>query len=249
MDAIDVYGEAFVAPGGHELSRPAVVSVPGLRGVSLRRLLVTDDSGYDRLVAEIRDVPGVVMVFEGASRCDELLRNRPGWTAGEAQLAMALPSIDGATHSALPDGLALRPVEGPAFRDVPTVALGEAIAVALASDPSIEDPDGAAAYFGALPPSARLFAAVDANGTAHATSACHVFGEYAQIFFVNTKPAWRRRGIGQAMTFEALRAAASAGARRAVLHATEDGVSIYERLGFEPVGMVTRYAFTDPRRA
>jgi ribosomal protein S18 acetylase RimI-like enzyme len=245
VDAIDVYAEAFVAPGAHELSRPAVVSVPGLRGVFFNRLLVTDDSGYDRLV-EVIDGRGVVMVFEGAWRSHELLCNRPGWAAGEAQLAMVLTTIDDGTPSALPDGLALRPVEGPAFHDVLTVPLEDAIAVAVASDPSIEDPAGAAAYFGALPPSARLFAAVDASGVAHATSACHVFGEYAQIFFVNTEPTWRRRGVGQAMTFEALRAAAAAGARRAFLHATEDAVSIYERLGFEPVGMVSRYAFADP---
>lgn len=247
MDALEVYAEAFVAPGRHELSRPAIVSVPGLRGVSFSHLLVTDDSGYDRLV-EIIDGHGVVMVFEGAWRSHELLRNRPGWAAGEVQLAMVLTAIESGTRSALPDGLALRPVQGPAFHDVLTVPLEEAIAVAVASDPSIEDPAGAAAYFSALPPSASLFAAVDASGAAHATSACHVFGEYAQIFFVNTEPTWRRRGIGQAMTFEALRAAASAGARRAFLHATEDGVSIYERLGFEPVGMVSRYAFADPAR-
>lgn len=245
MDAIEVYADAFVAPGRHDLSRPAIVSVPGLRGVSFSHLLVIDDSGYDRLV-EIIDSQRVVMVFEEAERSHELLRNRPGWTAGEAQLAMVLTAIESGTSSVLPDGLALRPVQGPAFHDVLTVPLDEAIAVAVGSDPSIEDPDGAAVYFSSLPPSARLFAAIDASGVAHATSACHVFGEYAQIFFVNTKPSWRRRGIGQAMTFEALRAAASAGARRALLHATEDGVSIYERLGFEPVGMVSRYAFADP---
>ena len=50
--------------------------------------------------------------------------------------------------------------------------------------------------------------AVDESGIARATSACHVFGDYAQVFFVNTEPAWRRRGIGSAMTLEALRAAA-----------------------------------------
>ena len=80
---------------------------------------------------------------------------------------------------------------------------------------------------------------------AHATSACHLVGEYAQIFFVNTEPAWRRRGIGQAMTLEAVRAAASSGVRRAFLHATDDGASVYDRLGFERVGLLTRYSFAD----
>jgi len=96
-----------------------------------------------------------------------------------------------------------------------------------------------------LPSSVRLFAAIDESGVAHATSACHVFGDYTQIFFVNTEPAWRRGGIGQAMTSEALRAAASLGARRALLHATDDGASVYTRLGCEDVGLLTRYSGAD----
>jgi len=72
-----------------------------------------------------------------------------------------------------------------------------------------------------------------------------VFGEYAQIFFVATEPAWRRQGIGSAMTVGALQAAAAQGARQAILDSTEAGASVYRGLGFEPVGMVTRYACAD----
>ena len=111
MDGIEVYAEAFVAPGRHELSRPAIVSVPGLRGVSFSHLLVIDDSGYDRLV-EIIDGQAVVMVFEGAWRSHDLLRDRPGWVAGEVQLAMVLTAIESGTRSALPEGLALLPCKG-----------------------------------------------------------------------------------------------------------------------------------------
>ena len=124
------------------------------------------------------------------------------------------------------------------------VPLKEAAAAALASDPGItESADEVARYLSGLPYSVRLFAAVDENGVARATSACHVFGEYAQIFFVTTEPAWRRRGIGHAMTLAALRAAASLGARRAILHGTDDGASIYKRLGFEDAGMLTRFSY------
>jgi predicted GNAT family acetyltransferase len=125
------------------------------------------------------------------------------------------------------------------------VELKDAAAVAIASDLGITEPaDEVAAFLSGLPTSVRLFAAVDETGVSHATSACHVFGEYAQIFFVNTEPAWRRRGIGEAMTLAALRSAAALGARRAFLHATDDGASIYTRLGFEPVGQLTRYSST-----
>jgi ribosomal protein S18 acetylase RimI-like enzyme len=244
--AIDIYAAAFVAPGRHELgSGPVVRTAPGLRGVAVVRLLVTDDSGYDELVAEAGLARwGVVMAFEQAVRCHEFLRDRPEWSATGTELAMVLGDIDAATDAQLPDGLELRPVNRP--EEPGSVSLEDAAATAVASDPGIPDPpDKVAGFLGGLPSSVRLFAAVDAEGAVRATAACHVFGEYAQVFFVTTEPAWRRRGIGSAMTLGALRAAASLGARQAFLHSTEDGVSVYTGLGFEPVGLVTRYACAD----
>lgn len=246
--AIDIYCDAFVARKRHELDDDPVVSIaPGVRGVSLIRLLVSDDAGYGRLVAEVAAARrGVVMVFERASRCNEFLRGQPGWSAGRSEMAMVLRDVEAVTGATLPDGLDLRPVNRVAPEAPDAVALKDAVAVAIVSDLSIkESADDVAGYLRGLPPSVRLFAAVDERGVAHATSACHVFGEYAQVFFVNTEPAWRRRGIGHAMTLEALRAAASLGARRALLHATDHGASVYERLGFEAVGLVTRYSCAD----
>jgi ribosomal protein S18 acetylase RimI-like enzyme len=88
----------------------------------------------------------------------------------------------------------------------------------------------------------RLFAAVDKRGVVRATSGCDVFGDDARLFFINTEPGSRRRGIGGAMTVEAMRAAASAGARQAFLDATSDGASVYVRLGFAVAGKLTRYS-------
>ena len=45
------------------------------------------------------------------------------------------------------------------------------------------------------------------------------------------------------MTAAALRAASALGARAALLHATADGASLYARLGFEPVGLLTRFSY------
>ena len=212
----------------------------GLRGVAQVRLLVTDDSAYDELVADAALARwAVVIAFEEAARCKEFLRGEPGWKAVGTELAMVLPDIEAATDAPLPDGLE--------FRTVPdSVSLLDAATAAIASDPAITgSPEDVAGFLSGLPPSASVFAAVDGDGVAHATAASHVFGEYAQIFFVSTEPTWRRRGIGSAMTFGALRAAASRGARTAILHSTEIGVSVYAGLGFEPVGMVTRYAPAD----
>jgi ribosomal protein S18 acetylase RimI-like enzyme len=64
------------------------------------------------------------------------------------------------------------------------------------------------------------------------------------MIFVNTDPDWRGRGIGRAMTAEALHAAKRTGARRAGLDAINAGLSIYVRLGFEIVSEITRFHCT-----
>jgi ribosomal protein S18 acetylase RimI-like enzyme len=248
--ASDVYRAAFVARQSHEFGAHSVEPIaPGMHGCvtaggdRIVRLLVTDDRAYRRLTTEATAARGEVSVFERAPRCDELLRGRPDWTADRPATAMVLRNLQAVTDAKLPDGLVLRAVDrlGPyALNGVP---LPDAAAVALASDPGITEPaDEFARYLMGLPSSVRLFAAVDDVGIAHATAGVGVSGEYARIFFVNTEPAWRRRGVGHAMTVEALRAAASAGARHAFLNATDDGVSLYLRIGFEPAGRLTRYS-------
>jgi predicted GNAT family acetyltransferase len=162
---------------------------------------------------------------------------------------MVLRRVQVAANATLPDGLVLRPVHRLASEAPNGVALRDAVAVAIASDPGIAEPaDEFARFLTGLPTSVRLFAAVDDAGVARATSGCQVFGEYARVFFVNTEPSWRHRGIGRAMTAEALRAAAASGARHAFLHATDDGASVYMRLGFELAGRLTRYSRASPAR-
>lgn len=248
--AIDLYCAAFVARRSHELDAdPAALIAPGMRGFvrangeRVIRLLVTDDRGYGRLTMEVTAARGEVTVFERASRCDELLRRRSAWKGDRPATAMVLRDVQAVANATLPDGLVLRPVNRLASGAPNAVPLRDAVAVAIASDPGIaEPPDEFARYLMGLPSSVRLFAAVDGAGVARATSGCDVFGEYARVFFVNTDPGWRHRGIGHAMTVGALRAAASSGASRAFLHATDDGASVYMRLGFESAGRLTRYS-------
>ena len=59
-------------------------------------------------------------------------------------------------------------------------------------------------------------------------------GPEAIILNVYVEPAWRRRGVGEALMRAALDALARRGIRRIVLHASEDGRRLYERLGFAP---------------
>jgi ribosomal protein S18 acetylase RimI-like enzyme len=250
--AVDLYGAAFVARSSHESDGDPVPRVePGIRGVVWAgeergiRLLVTDDRGYGQLATEVVGArEGVVIVLDRAPRCHDFLRSQSGWRADRPATAMVLQDVHAVPAPTIPNGLVLRPVRRLAC-EAPddAVPLEDAVAVAIASDPGItESPDAFAGFLRGLPSSVRLFAAVDDAGAARATSGSEVFGEYARIFFVNTEPGWRRRGIGRAMTLEALRAAASSGARRAFLHATDDSACVYTRLGFEAAGRLTRYS-------
>jgi ribosomal protein S18 acetylase RimI-like enzyme len=248
--AVNLYASAFVARYSQEAGNtPAPLSEPGMHGVDCGRekgivcLLVLDDRGYDRLATEVAVArEGLVHVFDCASRCNGFLRSNSRWKASRPSTAMVLHDISAVAIATLPDGLVLRPVIRLA-REPDAVALEAAAAVAVASDPGItETVDEFAEFLRGLPSSVRLFVAADEQGVPRATSGCDVFAEYARILFVNTEPGWRGRGIGHAMTVEALRAAASLGARRAVLDSTDGATSVYLRAGFEVAGRLTRYS-------
>jgi ribosomal protein S18 acetylase RimI-like enzyme len=59
-------------------------------------------------------------------------------------------------------------------------------------------------------------------------------GPEAIVLNVYVEPAWRRHGIGEALMRAVLDALAVRGIRRIVLHASDDGRRLYERLGFLP---------------
>jgi ribosomal protein S18 acetylase RimI-like enzyme len=59
-------------------------------------------------------------------------------------------------------------------------------------------------------------------------------GPEAIILNVYVEPDWRRRGVADALMRAVLDALALRGIRRIVLHASDDGRRLYERLGFVP---------------
>jgi ribosomal protein S18 acetylase RimI-like enzyme len=59
-------------------------------------------------------------------------------------------------------------------------------------------------------------------------------GPEAIVLNVYVEPAWRRRGVGEALMRAVLDALAARGIRRIVLHASDNGRRLYERLGFVP---------------
>jgi GNAT superfamily N-acetyltransferase len=241
--AADLYVAAFIARFADASTDS--VREPGMFGFSSGeaiRLLVTDDRAYGRLAGEVsRARRGSVSVFERARDCDGFMQDQPTWKPERPSTSMVHADFCGVPGATLPESLVLRPVNRLPSGAADGVPLEDAAAVAIESDPGITDPLGDFARFlRGLSPAVQLFAAVDEGGV-RATSGCEVFGEYARIFFVNTKPGWRGRGVGGAMTLAALEAAARAGARHATLDATDAGASLYARLGFEDAGRMTRY--------
>jgi ribosomal protein S18 acetylase RimI-like enzyme len=59
-------------------------------------------------------------------------------------------------------------------------------------------------------------------------------GPEAIVLNVYVEPGWRRRGVAAALMRALLDALAERGIRRIVLHASDDGRRLYERLGFVP---------------
>lgn len=59
-------------------------------------------------------------------------------------------------------------------------------------------------------------------------------GPEAIVLNVYVEPAWRRRGVGEALMRSVLTALAERKVRRIVLHASDEGRRLYERLGFVP---------------
>ena len=60
-------------------------------------------------------------------------------------------------------------------------------------------------------------------------------GQVAGVYTIGVVEEFRRRGVGEAMTREVLRAGREAGCRVGVLQSSEMGYPLYERMGFETV--------------
>ena len=247
--SLDLYVAAFRSrcvthrrPGSAEVDEPGVQGLLPGTGDPLARLLVTDDRAYEVLEALLPRVEtGMITAFASAVRCANLIADRQTWRI-TTPMAMVCRDLRIVPLLPVPDDLTLRPVRRRADDDPGGVPLEEAAATAMGAEPdSVGGLEAFADYLRFLPSAFRLMAAVDAAGAVRATAGSGAFGIHASVIFVDTDPGWRCRGIGSAMTSAALHAAREAGATRACLHASDSGMRIYLRLGFEVVGPVTRF--------
>ena len=73
----------------------------------------------------------------------------------------------------------------------------------------------------------------EADGEIVGTGVLSVNGSVGWIGTIWVEPAWRRRGVGMALTQATIDAAESAGCRTLLLVATDAGRPLYEKIGFE----------------
>lgn len=66
-------------------------------------------------------------------------------------------------------------------------------------------------------------------------------GESAGLYYIITKPDYRHQGYGYAMTQHLLQRAKDAGKTLAILHATQEGKNLYQKIGFQPCSLLSEY--------
>ncbi len=152
-----------------------------------------------------------------------------GLRAGECDVGMAMELADLPREGEFPAGLEIR-------RAGTISELADFAAVNAANwDPP--DPAVSAFYQGATQVllrqdcPMRLFVGY-LNGLAVAASELFLGGGVAGLYGVATRVQFRRRGIGIALTWAAADEARRLGITTATLQASEDGQSVYARLGF-----------------
>lgn len=86
------------------------------------------------------------------------------------------------------------------------------------------------------------------DGRIVATTELLVTGPVGGLYAVATLEAYRRRGIATAMVDAAIQHAAASGVPVVTLHASDVGVPVYERLGFQEVSQIrlVRFAASTP---
>ena len=122
-----------------------------------------------------------------------------------------------------------RSMQLPSIRPMTAADVDQIVAALLREDWGDRRPN---LDFAVAHPETHPFVA-DADGVVVGTGLVTVHGRSAWIGTVWVTPAWRSKGLGRALTQATIDAAEAAGARTVVLVATDVGLPLYEKLGFE----------------
>lgn len=238
---------ARVVPGVQVLDRPDSLRVDcGLASDTFNVVLARDLDGVDlaRMVRthveyfRAKRFPMAFWVWD-SPRSQELAHclEQAGLSSDETDVAMAADLRGVAQPLDLPDGFTIRAAASSAdHRDFGGILSGlfegspESHSVRAYYDRLSErglEHDSPLQHFLGF-----------AEGKAVCTGALFLDGENAGIYDLATLAEHRRKGFGSAVFRFLLQQARQSGYRRGVLQASPDGLGIYRREGFQPVGNV-----------
>lgn len=171
-------------------------------------------------------LPFVVRVREGVDASAERAAEKLGMPYSDTVPGMALFPIS--APPAVPPGLRVELISDEtglaAFHEVMAAGFSMPIEIAqLLVTPRTIGVPGLECYLGYV------------DGRAVAASTLCRFERTAGVYNVATLDSHRRRGLGEAMTWQAVTRGAAAGCDVAVLQASEMGRPVYERMGFRLV--------------
>ena len=161
-----------------------------------------------------------------------------GLLRAETEMAMVADLSALRTYNVSPGGLEICRVR--------TVAELQSFAKITAANWSPPDPEvlrfyELAASFLLTPDSPQWLYIGYLAGKPVATAELVLGGGVVGLYNISTLEAYRRRGIGTALTLQPLLDARNSGFYTGVLQAAADGVGIYTRLGFKHFGDITEY--------
>ena len=174
-----------------------------------------------------RGLPFLVHVGDGLDPAAERTLEALGLPYGDPVPGMVVAPLKAAEHAAAPP-LEIRQVQSAAeFAHFVAITAGAfqvdpSLASRLLTPRLLEVPD-TRWYLGYV------------DGEPAGASALIMTHRVAGVHFVGTREAFRRRGIGEAMTRHAMQEGAAAGCLLASLQASEMGRPVYERIGFRTV--------------
>ncbi|MBI3803218.1 MAG: hypothetical protein HY282_05585 [Nitrospirae bacterium] len=193
----------------------------------------------DRAASEIaqalgsRQIPFLWWIGSRGRRTDlNDILERHGFVYAEAIPGMAI-DLDSLSQGPIRlEGLTIRPVNHPAMLKIwaETAGIGTGFPEpALEPLAALETRVG----LGEKVPTRRYLGLFD--GAPVATAALVLEAGVAGLFAVATRPEFRRRGIGTAMTLHPLLNARVSGYRTGTLQSSESGFPVYSRLGFREI--------------
>ena len=165
------------------------------------------------------------------------------------ELGLAMESVpgmyvglDGLVDPRLPDGVTIEPVDAS--------RLGELLPVFLDGYgiPHEFAPEFAALFEVLLASGDLIHVLAFVDGLPVAGGSAWVTEDTAGLYNISTLEVWRGRGLGYAVTAALMNLARERGCTHAVLHASEMGLPVYERLGFVEVCRVPQFVWapTEP---